>query len=165
MAVRARDARILGARGGIRAVCRPQWEQMAVTRPQLAGIACYVALLVLLNGRWTAAHWGAIPLLFLVWTNLHGSFVMGLGLMVCAVAGRAADLWFAGRGVKGLTHDGPLARLLVVTQLAFGATLVNPYGLALYHEVLPSRPTTTSPIWSNGSRCMCARFRGKWWRR
>ncbi len=57
--------------------------------------------------------------------------------MVCAVAGRAADLWFAGRGVKGLTHDGPLARLLVVTQLAFVATLVNPYGLALYHEVLP----------------------------
>ncbi len=34
------------------------WEQMAVTRPQLAGIACYVALLVLLTGRWTAAHWG-----------------------------------------------------------------------------------------------------------
>jgi hypothetical protein len=113
------------------------WEQMAVTRPQLAGIACYVALLVLLTGRWTAAHWGAIPLLFLVWTNLHGSFVMGLGLLACAVAGRAADLLFAGRGVRGLTHDGPLARLLVVTQLAFMATLVNPYGLALYHEVLP----------------------------
>lgn len=113
------------------------WEQMAVTRPQLAGIACYVSLLVMLTGRWTALHWGAIPLLFLVWTNLHGSFVMGLGLLACATLGRAIDVWFAGRGWRGLTHDGPLCRLVIVTQLAFVATLVNPYGLALYHEVLP----------------------------
>ena len=116
------------------AIC---WQQFMVTRPQLAGMVCFSGLLVLLSTRWRTAHWVAIPALMLAWTNLHGSFIVGILLLACLCVGRAIDLLIkTGRPASWL-QDRPLRRLIVVFQLAVLATLINPYGLVLYYEVLP----------------------------
>ena len=112
------------------------WSDNAVTRPQLAGVACYCGLLALLLTRWSAATWVLVPALFMAWVNLHGSFIMGLGLCIAATVGRAADVaWRTGRPLAFLA-DQPTRRLFVLTQLAVLATLANPYGPSLYREVL-----------------------------
>lgn len=67
--------------------------QLQIVRPQLAGLDCFVLLLVLLTARrWSKANWIAIPLLFAAWANLHGSFPIGLGLLASFAAGRAIDV-------------------------------------------------------------------------
>ena len=111
------------------------WNENAVTRPQLAGIACYCGLLSILLTRWSATNWVLLPALFLLWTNLHGSFVIGLGLCLVATLGRAVDVALRS-GLRSVWQDAPCRRLFVLTQLAFVATLLNPYGPALYNEVL-----------------------------
>jgi hypothetical protein len=112
------------------------WFDNIVTRPQLAGVACYCGLLSLLLTRWSPAKWVLVPALFMTWANLHGSFVMGLGLCIAATLGRAIDVaWRQGR-LMAVVTDRPSRRLLVLSQLAFLATLANPYGPSLYNEVL-----------------------------
>lgn len=112
------------------------WFDNMVTRPQLAGVACYCGLLSLLLARWSPVNWVLVPALFMAWANLHGSFIVGLGLCVAATLGRAVDVaWRQGR-LRPAFSDRPTRRLLVLTQLAFLATLANPYGPSLYNEVL-----------------------------
>lgn len=65
-----------------------------------------------------------LPLLFVVWANLHPGFVMGLGLL-----GLAAFCELLTRGPRAKTLLGLL--LLCAT-----ATLINPFGLALHANVL-----------------------------
>ena len=60
----------------------------------------------------------AFPLLMLVWTNLHGGFILGIALMAIAIAGR----WLESR-----VFPRALAISLGATILA---AIVNPHGLA-----------------------------------
>ena len=60
----------------------------------------------------------AFPLLMLVWTNLHGGFILGIALMAIAIAGR----WLESRA-----FPRNLAISLGATILA---AIVNPHGLA-----------------------------------
>lgn len=64
-----------------------------------------------------------VPLLFVPWANLHGGFVVALALLGldAALARWRGDL------------DG-FRRRLILLGGSFVATLVNPYGLRLYHE-------------------------------
>jgi hypothetical protein len=86
--------------------------------------------------RWRAVYWGAIPLTIALWANLHGSFVMGLGLIVCACLGRTIDVWRRTRRLYAPLRDTPVRRLFLLAELAAIAALLNPYGLRLYTEVL-----------------------------
>ena len=61
--------------------------------------------------------WG-IPLLMLLWANMHGSFVVGLAYL----------LWLALHSRSAL-----LAAVLVVSLCA---SLVNPYGVEIYTEII-----------------------------
>src|SRR6185436_10193674 len=62
-------------------------------RPQLFGIAIFAAILLLTTYRRDRPRllWLAVPLI-LVWANMHGSFVLGIGLLglvwIADVAGR-----------------------------------------------------------------------------
>ena len=113
------------------------YQQLMVIRPQLAGLACFCLVIVVATAtvgkRW---HWWAVPLTFALWANLHGSFMVGLGLLGLMAIGRAFDvIWRTGQ-VSAAFRDGETRRLVLLTQLAAVAVLVNPYGIGLYGEVL-----------------------------
>ncbi len=113
------------------------WYQFKIVRPQMAGLVCFVLLMALLSARrWRKVSWVAIPLTVAVWANLHGSFVVGLGLIACACLGRTIDVWRRTRKLYAPLHDAVVRRLFLLTELAAVAALLNPYGLRLYGEVL-----------------------------
>ena len=67
------------------------WQQLLIVRPQLVGVACYAILLNILV-RWESRVLTkhqilrsriGIFLVFVFWTNCHGSFVIGLLLLAC----------------------------------------------------------------------------------
>ncbi len=113
-----------------------EWEQLAIIRPQLAGLACFVGLFVLLTSRrWSRWNWLIIPMLFSLWANLHGSFIIGIALLGCCCAGRAIDLCRKPRGWRYLFRDRWFTRYFLLIELAAAAALLNPYGLELYSTV------------------------------
>lgn len=113
------------------------WTPLAVLRPQLAGLLCFLVLI----HRTTTTHprtfdtWG-IPLLIAVWANLHGSFVIGLAWLVAHAAGRAIDVLRRTGSLRGVWRDQRFRRHLLTAELSAAAALLNPYGIALYAEVL-----------------------------
>ncbi|MGH7199302.1 MAG: hypothetical protein ACREJB_01775, partial [Planctomycetaceae bacterium] len=131
------------------------WMQLAIIRPQLAGMVCFVTLFALLvrlrrprpqerpAGRVTAACGEAqswtplafVPLLFILWANGHGSFLVGLAVLAAFLCGRAWDVFWKRRSLRAVVRDRPVRRLLLLTELAAVAVLINPYGFGLYHEV------------------------------
>ena len=86
-------------------------------RPQLLGMVLFAATLAILAAR--RAHPGliwAIPVLVLVWTNVHGSFFLGPAAVVIA-------------GLEDLVGRRPgTARTFLVALVSFAATLVDPFG-------------------------------------
>lgn len=111
------------------------WQQLAVARPQLGALACFTALLAIMTNKPSRAEWVAVPLLFLLWANLHGSFPVGLGLIAACCAGRAYDVFRRTRRPAAILRDRQVRRLFVLLELGAVAALVNPYGLGLYVEV------------------------------
>lgn len=79
------------------------------------------------------------PSLFLVWSNTHGGFVLGLAVLGLAVV--SAIIKAAIRMCKPIPHRGwkrsftPVL-LLVSAVLSAAAVLINPYGVGIYKEAL-----------------------------
>ena len=72
-----------------------------------------------------------------MWANLHGAFVVGVGLLVIEVA---AAIW---------RRDRPgAARYLLVTAASLAALLVNPWGVRVlgYALSFPANPTVTGIV-------------------
>jgi tetratricopeptide (TPR) repeat protein len=89
--------------------------------PEMASIALAALFVAILEAREAAPRAVfVLPLLVLLWANLHGFFPIGIALTACYAAG-------------DLLH-GRRVRLLFVLALALAAPLANPYGLegALY---------------------------------
>lgn len=113
------------------------WSQLIVMRPQLAGLVCFVALLSLCTSRHPRTYdWFAVPALFAVWANLHGSFLMGLALLACFAVGRAVDVLRRTRSLAAVGRDDQVRRDFLLLELAAVAVLLNPYGIGLYTEAL-----------------------------
>jgi hypothetical protein len=86
-------------------------------RPQVLTMAMFaVTLWILVRRRWT---W-ALPVLFLVWANLHGAVALGGVLMIAATT---ASL---------LARDGFHRTLLPVGALCLVATILTPLGWDLW---------------------------------
>jgi hypothetical protein len=112
-------------------------HQLLIVRPQLAGLVLFVGLFVLLNAAsWRRSHWIVVPVLFALWANLHGSWVVGLGLLGAMFTGRAFDVIRRTGSVRSVVVNRQVRRLFVLTELAAIAVLLNPYGLGVYAEVL-----------------------------
>src|SRR5262249_39320806 len=73
-------------------------------------------LLRLSTSKWPKAKW-LIPLLFVVWANLHGGFVIGLAYLAYLAVTERQAIWLKILALSGL------------------ATFVNPYGPMLYVEI------------------------------
>ena len=85
-------------------------------RPQLFSVVCF-ALLVALVDRLERGHRAdafAVPLLFCVWANTHGGWIVGVG---------ALTIWAA------------WTRRVWLVPLAAIGTLINPYGIGLWRFV------------------------------
>ena len=74
-----------------------------------------------------------LPLLMVLWANLHGGFVLGLALMgIYLLAGFIARLSRGGEPTAGSPNLKPLA---LATTLVVIASFVNPYGYKLHLHV------------------------------
>ncbi len=98
------------------------WYQLAVIRPQLFSTVLFVVLLTVL---WNAEHRDprrllAVVPLFAVWANLHGGWIVGLGVVglwaVSAAVTRRVPLRWCGAAIMG----------------ALCGSLATPYGWRLW---------------------------------
>ena len=122
------------------------WSRHAIVRPEMFGGVCFAGLLWLVASidrqtdtedsgsapqsiRWW--QWALIPVIFVLWANLHGSFAVGLILLGCCVVGRAIDVLWRSKSLLAVFQDRGVRRWLLLTELATAATLVNPYGIDL----------------------------------
>lgn len=112
------------------------WQHLAIVRPQLAGLACFTSLFVLLTARrWSRINWVLVPLLFALWANLHGSFLVGIALLAAYCVGRGCDVLRRTDKFSAVVRDPDFRRYLLLTELAAVAVLLNPYGIGLYASV------------------------------
>ncbi len=89
-------------------------------RPQLFAILVFAILLVLAAARVRSPRaWWVAPLLVALWANLHGSFVIAPLLL--------GYVW-----LDDLVRGRPATGSLVVLVVGALATLVNPFGLAVW---------------------------------
>jgi hypothetical protein len=80
--------------------------------------------------------WVGIPLLFVAWVNLHGSFLLGLVVLGCHAVGRAIEVAWKSRNPLAALKDRWVIRWTFLTELALGASLLNPYGLDMPIEAV-----------------------------
>lgn len=93
-----------------------------IDRPQLCSFVLLPVVLAWLERQRQGVRRPALwlpPLVFLLWVNLHGGFLLGLGLLVAALAARL------------VSRDEPRRRrqLAIAVALSAVATLANPNGL------------------------------------
>jgi hypothetical protein len=99
------------------------YAQTATVRPQLFSVALFALMLILLEAGYRQPRWWlCVPLLFVVWVNLHGGWLVGMGVLA---------IWTTAETILGLRAGrvGWLPIGLLLTSLL--ATLVNPYGIAM----------------------------------
>jgi hypothetical protein len=103
-------------------------------RPQMVSYLLLALLLLILSLARRSRRWlYVIPVLFVLWANMHGSFLLGLGILALEVVFAAVPVR-AGR----LTVSDPLATRPAVAVLVASAvaTLVNPFGPRVYGSAL-----------------------------
>lgn len=149
------SGRILLALLGVLMVLTVGWTRHAIIRPEIFGTLFVAALLWMLahtepwRSRWQPREgmaeakeqtrcptwiWFAIPALFMVWVNMHGSFAVGLVILACHASGRAIEVAWQSRSVVAVLRDPWVRTWTLLTEIAVLATLVNPYGVDMLIE-------------------------------
>jgi hypothetical protein len=112
---------------------------VAVQRPQLLGMLCFAVLVFILSrSEPSRGSMAGLPALFVVWANLHGTFVAGLAFLFLTTSARLAEERVQSYSTwRETLRDRAIGRLLT----AFGfsclaVALVNPNGPRLYLDVL-----------------------------
>jgi len=116
---------------------RLNFHELLVIRPQLAGLFLYCIVLYRVFQPLKCARRSMVllPLLFAVWSNLHGSFALGLFLLAVSAAGRFGDVLMRSRSLNLCMADPEALKAFLLLQLCAAAVLLNPSGLAVYSEV------------------------------
>ncbi len=113
-----------------------------ILRPVLFGHLCFACALLLSLKLWRRAGTGVSLLsafgylcayfaLFVLWANLHPSFVIGLALLLVHVVALISERMFFGRSVQ----HGMIAFGAVAIFVSLLGTLINPYGVALHESI------------------------------
>lgn len=112
-------------------------DQLLVIRPQLFGVLFYCIVVAWMFGKnkHSMFTWIAMPAMYMLWANVHGSFSMGLMLMGLAGIGRFGDVLVISKSLRVALLDRELHRTILLTQLCAAAVLLNPVGFAIYPEV------------------------------
>lgn len=120
-----------------------EWHQFLIVRPQLAGLVCFVSLFTYLTRkRMGKDRWIFIPLVFALWVNLHGSFVVGLVVLAAFAAGRGIDIMRRTANCSAVWRDTLFRAWLTLLVSAVLACLLNPEGAAIFGDVWQ---TATNP--------------------
>ncbi len=113
---------------------------LAIARPQVFGELCFALVLFALS-RPTLARpaliW--IPLLMVLWANLHGSYAIGLILLSLFLAGKTIELGLEQRSwnVKALLLQPRLKPLWIVLAASIiGIGVLNPAGPWIYWRTI-----------------------------
>ncbi len=84
------------------------------------------------NPKWTLV---LIPV-FLIWSNIHGEYLLGLGLFFCWLVFKVVELIF----FTDLEEKELATKSLIIAAVTFVfsglATLINPFGISIYQESL-----------------------------
>jgi hypothetical protein len=99
-------------------------------RPQVTSLFAFSLLVWLLRRE----HWWAIPVLMLVWANLHGAVATG-GVTLVAACGGAVVVHVRQRTPESFRR---VLLLVVITLLSAAATLATPLGYRLWTYVADS---------------------------
>lgn len=94
-----------------------------VERPQVLGFALFPWLMVASHSTTSNRALLGLGLLSSLWVNLHGSFVVGVAVLLLMTLGRLAR------------RAAPL-RSVIIAAVSLVATLVNPYGYHVYLHAL-----------------------------
>jgi hypothetical protein len=112
----------------------------AVQRPQTFGVLCFSILLYFLSRERLSrfVRFGSLPVLFALWANLHGSFVVGLAFFFLNIVDRAIAQRGEAHGKSWLDviRSPGISRPFLAFLLSLAATSVNPHGPMLLVDVL-----------------------------
>lgn len=120
------------------------FSRLTTIRPEIFAWLCFAALWWLITPNRAAVAedqgaaetigwraWIGVPLVMMLWANLHGSFLCGLAVLGASALGALlTTLWHTRSFVKTL-QASEVQRWVLLAELALLATLVNPYGVDL----------------------------------
>ena len=110
-------------------------------RPQMVSYLFLAVLLLVMQGARRHRAWlVTVPVLFVLWANLHGSFLLGLAVLVLEVL---ASLARRHRGRVAVPDALAPATALVTLAVSGLATLVNPFGPSVYNSAFGVTFNTT----------------------
>lgn len=131
------------------------WSRLFTIRPEMFGFLAFALLLWMLaswtrtdgmqmihtkNRRVSLMKHGVravgMMVLFAVWANLHGSFVIGLAVLGCVLLGNLADTAWTRRSLQAVRKAPAVIGPLAWCTAAVAGTLTNPYGINLLAYVL-----------------------------
>ncbi|MBI2034528.1 MAG: hypothetical protein HYT11_02225 [Candidatus Levybacteria bacterium] len=105
-------------------ICATTLLSFAGVRPQVISWLFFSLLLYVTLDNKRLKTWAfVIPFIFLLWANIHGGFPLGLVSLA---------IIFIGRMLTRLKFQKDLTLILFLSILA---TLINPYGIKLWHEI------------------------------
>ncbi len=101
------------------------WMGRAGARPQVLDWAFFAGLIYMFEdrNRWKKWRW-LWPAIVVIWVNLHGGYAVGVVVLAVMM------------GVDALQERKIDVKNLVVLGLSVVATLLNPYGLRMWGEVI-----------------------------
>lgn len=138
---------LLASHVGVVLVAAISSSRLAEAQADIFGMLCLATLLWLLvrdrvalsdaaagdlpssRQRWTL--WIGVPALFALWANLHGSFLMGLLLLVIWFVAAAVESAGRQRTLRGVVGDPLVRQRLSLCELAVITSCLNPYGVSL----------------------------------
>lgn len=113
------------------------YEQLLIQRPQDVGVAAFACVLASgLGAGGGRLAWFGLPLLFALWANVHGSFVMGLAVLAACAVGGAIDVFRLTQRFKLAFRSRLFWRPFLLLELCAAAALLNPSGVRVYLDVL-----------------------------
>lgn len=132
-------SQIFGAIAAVATFVALGWHQNAVVRPQTAGIVFYcwlVARLTTSPNQTSRPSLMLLALMFAAWSNLHGSFAVGLTFIALFGAGQCVDLWCRGVKPRRLLQSAAARTTLLRLLVAVAGSCCNPHGVFIFEVVL-----------------------------
>lgn len=109
-------------------------NQRFVVRPELFTFAFIAVLLFVLENEKIRAgsRFFALPLLFAVWANIHGGFILGVVIIWLYCLGEGFALILPGGDAPPSSSGRMWRRLLLIAALSSAAVVLNPFGFHVY---------------------------------
>ncbi|MHB8901761.1 MAG: hypothetical protein ACYC6Y_23645 [Thermoguttaceae bacterium] len=94
--------------------------------------------------------WTGVIVLFALWANLHGSYLLGIAVLACYAAAAGCEVVWKERSLRALLTDEETRRRLLLAEAALFASFLNPYGPLLLVEnatFLQNQQLMANPGW------------------